>query len=58
MHGRYRDGRLGGRSFVPFVAMRFVVPLARGVIRVRIVHVIRDVLSVILTQLDGYVFID
>jgi len=38
--------------------MRFLVPLARGIIRVGIVHVVRDVLSVVLTQLDGYVFID
>jgi hypothetical protein len=58
VHRCYRDDRLGGRSFVPFLAMRFIVTLARAVVRVRIVHVVGDVLSVVLTQLDGYVFID
>jgi hypothetical protein len=32
--------------------------VAGGFIRVRIRNVVRDVLSVISTQLDGYVFID
>jgi hypothetical protein len=58
VHRCYRYDRLGGRSFVPFLAMRFIVTLARAVVRVRIVHVVGNVLSVILTQLDGYVFID
>jgi hypothetical protein len=58
MHRRYRGGHLGGRSIVPFLAMRFIVTLARAVVRVRIVHVVGNVLSVVLTQLDGYVFID
>jgi hypothetical protein len=43
---------------VAFLAMRFLVPIARGIVRVGIVHVVRDVLSVELTELDGYVFID
>jgi hypothetical protein len=43
--------------------MRFLMGLGAilavgGVVRVGIVDVVRDVLSVILTQLDGYVFID
>jgi hypothetical protein len=44
--------------FVPFVALGLFVRFARGIVRVRIMHVIGDVLSVILTQLDGYIFID
>jgi hypothetical protein len=52
-----RDCR-GSRRFVAFVAACFLVRLARGIVRVRIVHVVRDVLSVVLTQLNGYVFID
>jgi hypothetical protein len=55
VHRRYRNGRRGGRSLVAFLAVRFLV-LARGVVRAG--HVIRDVLSVVLTELDGYVFID
>jgi hypothetical protein len=43
---------------VAFLAMGFLVPIARGVVRVGIVDVVRDVLSVELTELDGYVFID
>jgi hypothetical protein len=43
---------------VPFVALGLFVRFARGIVRVRIMHVIRNVLSVILTELNGYVFID
>ncbi len=56
--GRYGRGGGGRRRFVAFIAARFLVRVARGIVRVRIVHVVRDVLSVVLTQLDGYVFID
>jgi hypothetical protein len=42
---------------VAFIAV-FFVPLAGGVVRVGIMHVVRDVLSVVLTQLDRHVFID
>jgi hypothetical protein len=38
--------------------MRFLVHFAGGIVRVRIVHVVRDILPVELTQLDGDVFID
>ena len=58
--GAGADGRdcRGSRRFVAFIAACFLVRLARGIVRVRIVHVVRNVLSVVLTQLDGYVFID
>jgi hypothetical protein len=61
-HGRGRhrcdrDSRLGSGGVVSLFAVRFFV-VDGGIVRVRIVHVVRDVLSVILTQLDGYVFID
>jgi hypothetical protein len=56
VYRRYRNGRRGGRSLVAFLAMRFFVPIARGIVRAG--HVVRDVLSVVLTELDGYIFID
>lgn len=59
-------GRNSGRWIVDFVAtallgrfvVPFLVPFARGIIRVRIVHVIGNILPVKLTQLDRHVFID
>jgi hypothetical protein len=52
-----RDAGGLGRDIVAFIAV-FFVPLAGGFVGVGIVHVVRDVLSVVLTELDGYVFID
>jgi hypothetical protein len=54
---RYWNGRHGGRSLVAFLDVEFLV-LARGIVRIGIVHVVRDVLPVVLTKLDGNVFID
>lgn len=56
--GCYRNARGFGRGFVAFIAMCFLVRLARGFVRVGVMHIIRNVLSVVLTQLNGYVFID
>ena len=47
-----------GGAVVRFLAVRFIVTVARAVVRVRIVHVVGNVQSVVLTQLDRDVFID
>jgi hypothetical protein len=54
----YRNTRALRRGFVAFIAMCFLVRLTRGIVRVGVMHVVRNVLSVVLTQLNGYVFID